>query len=240
MSNSKFLKHAADRLGPEFMKNSGKKSPRSRSPSYSRESNLAPIAPQHATSKPTKLSLKERTSAISGDDARIKDSKDNTVFQMRSEMLSISQRRTMLDAHGNVIAQLRHKKMGIVPTIYIGTPLNENKVVLKSSGLLKASSYNASISIDGEKVGKVEGDYRAEKFSIQIDGEEIATLRRKRNAASTMLAGSDSYNINVTPPQGGRPVDLAFVSLVAVAIDELYHWAILDDSTPSHRRSKSK
>merc|ERR1712232_437228 len=101
---------------------------------------------------------------------------------MRTEMLSFSQRRTMLDQHGNIIAHLRHKKMNLVPTIYIGTPANEKKVVLKSSGLLN-DDCNASITIDGEKVGKVEGDSRAEKFSIRIDGEEIATIRRKRKGA---------------------------------------------------------
>lgn len=245
MSNSKFLKHATETLGPELIKTQEKNSDKNSPPSQSRDSNLAPIVPQHATVQPTKLSLKERHAALSGDDARIKDSKGNTVFQMRSEMLSLSQRRTMVDAHGTVIAQLRHKKMDFVPTIYIGTPKNEKKVVLKSSGLLSGSSCNASISIDGEKVGKVEGDYRAENFSIQIDGHEIATLRRKRNTAhyGKNLAGADSYNISVTPPAGGRrPVDLAFVSLIAVAIDELYHWAIIDDSSsmPSHRRTKSK
>merc|ERR1711933_421726 len=75
------------------------------------------------------------------------------------------------------------------------------------------------ISIDGKTVGKVKGNWRAKRFSIQIDGVEVAKIGRKRTIASTFM-GADSYNITVTPK--GKPVDLAFISLVCIALDEIY------------------
>ena len=80
---------------------------------------------------------------------------------------------------------------------------------------------NASISINGQKVGKAKGNWRAKKFSIEIDGAVIATVGRKTTMAAIFM-DADSYTISVTPPNG-QPVDLAFVALLVLGLDELYH-----------------
>lgn len=234
---TKLLKLAVEKLGPELIDiasarlsgKSGKPSPRSgsrpSSPAPSPHSSgefttLAPIAPQYGTTQSTDLYLKEKVFGFTGDSSSIKDSKGNTMFSIKAELITMSQRRSLLDSEGNVIAQLRRQKMGLIPTVYIGTPENEKKVTVKSTGILNPLQCNASITIDGKKVGKVEGNWRAKKFSIQIDGVEVAKIGRKRTVASTFM-GADSYNITVTPK--GKPVDLAFVSLVCIALDEIYH-----------------
>jgi len=244
----KLLKLAVEKLGPELIdiakknlsekagKASQKSSPTS-SPKSSRKSgsrpsspapsphasgdftNLTPIAPQYGTTESTDLYLKEKALTLTGDNASVKDSKGNTMFSINADMISMSQRRSLVDSEGNVIAQLRRQVMGLIPTIYIGTPQNEKKVTVKSTGILNPLQCNASISIDGKTVGKVKGNWRAKKFSIQIDGVEVAKIGRKRTIASTFM-GADSYNITVTPK--GKPVDLAFISLVCIALDEIY------------------
>merc|ERR1739848_238169 len=105
--------------------------------------------------------------------------KGNTMFSIKAELITMSQRRSLLDSEGNVIAQLRRQKMGLIPTVYIGTPENEKKVTVKSTGILNPLQCNASITIDGKKVGKVEGNWRAKKFSIQIDGVEVAKIGKE-------------------------------------------------------------
>jgi len=170
---------------------------------------------------------------VSGDSALIQDSEGNTMFQIRSESMSLNQRRTMVDVHGKIIGQYRHKMLDILPTIYIGTPSNERKISLKSRDVFDSSTNNASISMEHKKVGWVEGNWKATKFSIQIDGTKVATVRRKKlskpsSKTSLFGAGVDSYTISVTPPKDGKPVDLAYLALLAAAIDELYHWASLD------------
>jgi len=234
----KLLKLAVEKLGPELIEiasknltgKSGKTPPKSgsrpSSPAPSPQASgdfttLAPIAPQYGTTQSTDLYLKEKAFALTGgDNASVKDSKGNTMFSIKADLISMSQKRSLLDSDGNVIAQLRRQIMGLIPTVYIGTPENEKKVTLKSTGILNPLQCNASISIDGKKVGKVQGNWRAKKFSIQIDGVEIAKIGRKRTVASTFM-GADSYNITVTPK--GKPVDLAFVSLICIALDEMYH-----------------
>jgi uncharacterized protein YxjI len=231
----KLLKFAVEKLGPELIDiaskklsgESGKTATKSRpsspapSPRASKDfTTLAPIAPQYGVTQPTDLYLKEQVLSFTGDGASVKDSKGNTMFKIEAELITFSGRRSLLDSEGNVIAQLRKQKMALIPCIYIGTPDNEKKVTLKSTGILNPLKCNASISIDGKKVGEIKGNWRAKKFSIVIDGVEVAKIGRKRTVASTFM-GADSYNISVTPK--GKPVDLAFISLVCIALDEMYH-----------------
>ena len=183
-------------------------------------SSFAPIAPRYATTNPTELSLKEKAMSFTGDDAKIKDAAGNTLFKIEAELLTLSQRRYLVDASGNRVGQLRHKKLDIAPTVYIGTPDNEKKVALRTSGMFNPMNCNAKIDIDGVTVGTIKGNWRAKKFAIVINGVEIATIGRKRTLSSTFM-DADSYNISVRPQ--GQPVDLAFVSLLAIGLDELYH-----------------
>lgn len=183
-------------------------------------SQLAPIAPQHATLQPTELFLKEKTMSWTGDDAKIKDANGSVVFQIKADMLTFTQSRTLVDASGTTLGVLKHKLMDFAPTIYIGTPANEKKVKLKTTGMFNPLNCNASISVDGVEVGKVKGNWRAKKYSIKIGGVEIATVGRKTTMASLFM-DADSYVISVRPQ--GQPVDLAFISLLAIGLDELYH-----------------
>lgn len=188
--------------------------------SASGNSVFAPIAPQHATTQPTELFLKEKTMSFTGDDAKIKDANGNVLFKIEGKLLTFSQARTMVDSSGTVVGHLKHKKFDFAPTIYIGPPTNDTKVSLKTTGMFNPLNCNASISIDGAKVGKVQGNWRAKKFSVELNGVRVATVGRKTTMAA-MFMDADSYTISVTPQ--GQPVDLAFISLIAIGLDELYH-----------------
>lgn len=183
-------------------------------------SSIAPIAPRYATTNHTELSLKEKTMSFTGDDAKIKDAAGNTLFKVQAELLTLSQRRYLVDASGNRIGQLRHKKLDIAPTVYIGTPDNEKKVALRTTGMFNPMNCNAKIEVDGVAVGRIKGNWRAKRFAIVINGVEVATIGRKRTLSSTFM-DADSYNISVRPQ--GQPVDLAFMSLLAIGLDELFH-----------------
>ena len=182
---------------------------------------FAPIAPQYATDQVTELNLQEKTLSFTGDDAKIKDSNGNVVFKVKADLLSFSKSRSMYDAQGRSVAQLRKKVMGFGTTFYIGTPDNEKKISMKRTGKFNPMNSNASITIDGQKAGEIQGNWRAKEFSILIGGVRVATIGRPRTLQSTIM-GADSYVIRITPQQG-RPVDTAFISLVTIALDELYN-----------------
>ena len=179
---------------------------------------LTPIAQHTVSAQPTKLYLKEKAFSYTGDDAKIVDGEGNTVFRVKAEVLTLSQRRFIYDSAGQKVGQLRKKKTpGLSVTVYLGTPSDEKKLSVVMTGFLNPTKSNASILLGTSKIGKVRGNWRAKQFSIEIDGREVASVTRKRTAAS-FFAGADSYCINV---QAG--VDLAFMGLVTIALDELYN-----------------
>lgn len=86
------------------------------------------------------------------------------------------------------------------------------------SGMLDPFNCDASILLGASnKIGKIKGNWRAKKFSITIDGSVVAKVSKKRTMSS-MFMGADTYCIDVQPG-----VDVAFVSLLVVALDELYN-----------------
>lgn len=162
--------------------------------------------------------------SYSGDDASIKDaSTGNIIFSARAELMTFSQRRFLVDTRGAKVGQLRHKKMpGLHPTVYIGTVSDEKKFAIRMSGMLNPMNCNAKILLSSDTanskvIGTIVGNWRAKTFSISTDGSVIAKVKRKRTASSIFM-GADTYCIDV---EAG--VDLAFVTLVAIALDELYN-----------------
>lgn len=179
---------------------------------------LAPIAPQHVSTERTNLYLKEKKFSWSGDSAVIKDQNGNKMYEIDAKTLTMSERRHLLDKDGNVIGQLRKKKSpGLHDSYYIGTADDDKKCKLKLSGTFDPFSSDAKIYVGDDQVGKCSGNWRAKKFSIEINGNEVATVGRKRTLTTT-FTDADRYCIDVEPG-----VDLAFICLIVLALDELYH-----------------
>lgn len=180
---------------------------------------FALISSQHITSTAKTLVLKERSMSYSGDDAQIKDTAGNIVFYVQAELMTMSQRRFMVDTRGQKIGQLRHKKTpGLHPTVYVGTVSDEKKCSVKMSGMLDPFNCDAKILLgDSNEIGKINGNWRAKKFSITIDGSVVAKVSKKRTMSSIFM-GADTYCIDIQPG-----VDMAFVSLLVIALDELYN-----------------
>merc|ERR1711933_316588 len=181
---------------------------------------FAPIAPQYAVNEYTEINLKEKSLSLTGDDAKVKDSNGNILFKIKADLISFTKSRQMYDAQGKLIALMSKKLALIGTTYYIGPQGNERKVEMKRKNKFNPLNSNARIRIDGREVGEISGDWRAKNFKIVIDGKQIATVRRPRTVASTFM-DADSYVIKITPQ--GQPVDQAFVALVVIGLDELYH-----------------
>ncbi len=76
---------------------------------------------------------------------------------------------------------------------------------------------DADIYLDGNVIGEASGNWRAKSFTISLNGNQAATISRKTGIMGRML-DADSYVIEI---EGG--VDTAFISMVVIALDELYH-----------------
>jgi uncharacterized protein YxjI len=180
---------------------------------------LTPIAPQTVVSGPTTLVIKERKGpSLTGDSGKIKDDKGNLIYEIDAKHLTISGRRVLLDASGKQIAQGRGKKMpGIHPAMYIGPMDDEKKCMVKVKGMLDITKTDADIYMDDKVIGEVSGNWRAKSFKVSIEGKEVATIERKTGVTGHLL-DADSYTVEIA-----AGVDTAFICMVVISLDELYH-----------------
>lgn len=179
---------------------------------------LAPIAPSHVSTERTNLYLKEKKFSWSGDSAVIKDQSGKKVYEIDAKTITMSERRQLLDKDGKIVGQLRKKKTpGLHESYYIGTEDDDKKCKVRLSGTFNPLSSDAKIYLGDDEIGRCSGNWRAKKFAIEIQGNEVASVGRKRTLTS-MFTDADRYCIDVEPG-----VDLAFICLIALALDELYH-----------------
>jgi len=179
---------------------------------------LAPIAPHLTAKEPTTLILKEKKLSLTGDDAKILNAEGKELFKINAKMMTMSERRTLKDLEGNEIGQLRKKKTpGLHHAIYIGTMSDEKKCMVKEKGKLDFTKCDAEIYLGGNLIGYAAGNWRAKTFSIKFGETEAATIRRKISVGSIVME-KDTYCIDIQPG-----FDIAFIALIAQALDELYH-----------------
>merc|ERR1712157_40425 len=179
---------------------------------------FTPVATHLQANVPTSLYFKENSFGLTGDSGTVKDENGNIVFKIKAKHLTLSNRRTLLDSDGNAIGQFRSKR---TPTIhkqyYLGPTDDVKRCSVKLKGMLNPLNCDADIYMGEQIVGKALGNWRAKRYSINIFDKPVASIYRKRTVASTIL-DADSYCIDII-----EGVDTAFITLVTVALDELYH-----------------
>jgi len=179
---------------------------------------LTPISGT-ASSGPTTLIFKEkRGPSLSGDSGKVKDAEGNTVYSIDAHLMTMSERRTLKDASGADVGQCRRKKTpGLHPTYYIGTMDDDKKCAVKVKGLMNITKCDADIYLGDTVVGEASGNWRAKSYQINLQGQQVAEVKRKTGAMGHLL-DADSYVMEIAPG-----VDTAFVVMVVIALDELYH-----------------
>ena len=152
--------------------------------------------------------------ALSNDSIDVKDEHYDVIFKIQQASISLSERRQLLDSTGKIIGQYRKQKLSfMLPAVYIGTPQNENKCMLKLKDG-ETSCNSADIYMDGKVIGDAFGSWQNKSYEIKIKGTLAASVQRTRIPGST----DDHYGIEIL-----KGVDVAFIVLLTLALDEIYH-----------------
>lgn len=193
---------------------------------------VIPNNQEYVMNQPTIMKLKEKFFSFSGDDCVIKDLDGKTWFKINSETLSMSNKRSMLDNEGRVIAGYRKKLLSMHATAYITGEVGGKTLVYATIKKESMMSFTASAEIflhdppvdidnvttDGlvAKI-RVEGDFLGKKYDFMMGSRDnpykVAQVVRKW--MTTME--SNSYFVNI-----GTSMDVAFICMCAMAIDELF------------------
>merc|ERR1712194_61849 len=135
-----------------------------------------------------------------------------------AKRMSFSQRRDLVDANGNIVGHLRRKKSpSLHRALYIGTPDDEKHCMVKLKGTFDIKHCDADIYLGDKVIGEVSGNWRAKEFSIKVNDTVIAEVKRKITTAAIFM-GADGYCIEIE-----KGVDTAFVTLITLALDEMYN-----------------
>lgn len=79
------------------------------------------------------------------------------------------------------------------------------------------TNCNANIYRGETLIGRVSGNWRAKFYNITLGGDIVCRVQRK-TALMGHVFGFDSYKVEIE-----KGADVAFVCMVIIALDEMYH-----------------
>lgn len=190
-------------------------------------SNLTPITSQFVSSSLTTLILKEKSHLSldprNRDSATVFDTNGNVVFEVEAHLISLSQNRTVKASTGAKIGTIRKPYIpkftltGYKPSWYLGSLDDERKCRVQMTGIFNPTTCNAEIYLGDTVIGEVSGNWSARSYKISIDNKQVAEVKRT-NITSGYILGKDEYCIEIA-----AGVDTAFISMIVIALDEMYH-----------------
>jgi len=182
--------------------------------------NLSLIAPQFVAPGSTTLVLREKM-FTGGDSAKVVDAAGKLVFEIEIKHATMSTRRMLKDAQGVVIGTVRRQRTpNVHNTTYLGTMDDEKKCVIKCKGTtnatrtLSATELGVNLLLGQNAIGHVVGNWKDKSFHISIFGNRIARISKE---AAGLTLDANSYCVEIAPK-----VDSAFVTMIIVALDEIY------------------
>ena len=164
--------------------------------------------------------------SLSGDSFDIQDHFGVLRYRIKGKFLSLRERKTLSDASGNLLYQMRDS----LPTLH-GRQLISNAagapvVVIRQKSFIPLMGGTSEIKIwrGSEENGKPWLSCKAKGGRNNFIITEVATRRRfcfverDRLNFDNIVWGKDTYVANVLPG-----TDAALMIMVVVAIDEIYH-----------------
>ncbi|KAJ3233586.1 hypothetical protein HDU81_002143 [Chytriomyces hyalinus] len=178
----------------------------------------------------TTLVIKEKFGSFSGDDMTIKDQTGRAWFRLDAKMISMKDKRTLLDANTNMPVVRLEKKLFSIGNKWQATGPSGNMLFTLEPKLLTLTpSINVYLA-DGDRSPdfKVTGSFLQKDFQlfdIRNGGKRPVGVCKKERATanlgafvSTMVFNKDSYFLTLYPG-----ADVAMWVSICVLLDELYH-----------------
>ncbi|KAI3430269.1 hypothetical protein D9Q98_004865 [Chlorella vulgaris] len=176
------------------------------------------------------LKAKEKSMSISGDNFTVIGPDGSAWFKVDAKMFSMREKRVLLDAAGRPAAALQKKLISLKPAwqLFRGGDFSGQPIATIKQKLMTLKPC-VEVYLEGDKEAdfKCKGNFRSKKFEvIALAGgqeREIAKIHKESRFSSasayakSMFSEADSYFIEATPGS-----DLAFLSALCIAIDELF------------------
>ncbi|CAN6222791.1 unnamed protein product [Urochloa humidicola] len=184
------------------------------------------VAPHFCAPYVVQLSVKEKFSIREGD-FTITDTNGAVVIKVQGAIISIHNRRLILDANGNPLLSLREKVISMHNTweAYRGDSTKSSDLLftVKKSSIIQPYKtemliYLASNASHEVCDFKMNGSFKERACSFYLGNTNtlIAQMHREHNVTSKVLH-TDHYGLTVFPN-----VDYVFISALVVILQELH------------------
>lgn len=191
------------------------------------------VGPQYCASYPVDLAIVKKVLTITDGNFVVTDINGNVIFKVKGALLTLHDRRTLLDAAGNPIVTLREKIMSAHDRwkIFRGGSVEAKDLIfsVKRSSMIqfktKLHVFLANNTKEDVCDYRIEGSW-SERSCVIYAGESntvIAQMHKRQNVQSVLL-GKDNFSVTVYPN-----IDYAFIVALIVILDDINDEAKVDD-----------
>ncbi|MCL7021519.1 hypothetical protein MKW94_005521 [Papaver nudicaule] len=183
------------------------------------------IAPHFCAPYPVDFTIAKKTLAITEGNFGVFDINGNNVFKVKGTLLSIRDRRVLVDGAGVPIVSLQQKILTCHRRwqVYRGDSADSKDLLfsVKKSSLLqlKTSLHVFLASNTSEEVCdfKIKGSYYERSCVIYVgNSNNIIGQMHKKETVQSIVLGKDTYSITIYPN-----VDYAFIVALCVVLNEI-------------------
>ncbi|CAK7343656.1 unnamed protein product [Dovyalis caffra] len=182
------------------------------------------IGPQYLAEYPVELTVSSKLWSLGENDFKVSDINGTLIFQVKSKLLSLHDRRFLKDAGGNTLVSLRQKLMTMHHRweIFRGES-KEEKDLLFTAKKSKLFQFKTELDIflannTGEVPDfKVKGGWQESGCFIYLGDSNILIAQMHRgHSLTTAILNTDNFSVTVYPN-----VDYAFIVALVMILDEI-------------------
>ncbi|XP_062167479.1 protein LURP-one-related 15-like [Alnus glutinosa] len=181
------------------------------------------IGPQYCAPYPVDLSIVRKVLTISDGNFVVTDVNGTVIFKVKGKILTLHDRRVLLDGAGNPVVTLREKIMSAHDRwqVFRGESVEESNLIfsVKRSSILQLKAKLHVFLANNTKEDvcdfKVEGSW-SERSCVVYAGESSSIIAQmhKKETAKSVLIGKDNFSVTIYPN-----VDYAFIVALVVILD---------------------
>ncbi|OVA17234.1 LURP1-like domain [Macleaya cordata] len=195
-------------------------------PSYTQLANpIVVIAPHFCAPYPVDLTIVKKVLTITEGNFEVLDVNGSVIFKVKGALLSLRDRRLLLDGAGNPLVSLQQKILTAHRRwqVYKGDS-SDSKALLfsvKKSSLLQFKTHLHVFLASNTKEDvcdfRIEGSWLARSCVIYHgDSSNIVAQMHKKHSVESLVLGKDTFTVTVYPN-----VDYAFIVALVVVLYEI-------------------
>jgi len=192
---------------------------------FPQTSPICGIEPRFCLPNPIKLRLREKIFSFSGDDFKICDADDGTLyFRCAGKTFSLKDKKTLLDVNGQPVLNMKQPLMSLSDKykIYAGANSDKELFTFKTERnyfKAKLAAFVKNPVNNSHHYLVLKGNWRDKKAVVFLgepkqDGIPVAKVYRPLSGKS-LFFGADEYLIEIAPG-----VDIALILSMCIALDE--------------------